>query len=39
MQKGKGENQHGKILMALRGTLAKQHFDSKDGETKTSTTS
>ena len=37
MQKGKGENQHGKILMALRDTLANQRANKKDGETKTST--
>lgn len=39
MQKGKGENQHGKILMALRDKLSKKRFDSKDVETKTSTRS
>lgn len=38
MQKGKGENQHGKILMALRDKLAKQREDKNDGEAKTSTT-
>lgn len=37
MQKGKGENQHGKILMALRDTLANQRANKKDEETKTST--
>lgn len=38
MQKGKGENQHGKILMALRNKLAKQREDKNDGEAKTPTT-
>ena len=35
MQKGKGENQHGKILMALRKRLASKGAKHGDEETKT----